>query len=196
VFVWARATAVSILQFDPRTRPQSSRVSSVQVMYQAHVVDGLDGDGRTQVATVSTATIRQPPSGKPKVSHFPHTQRRPTSVRTRRACCQSALCISVSPDERQQRLSVGSLRKWARTLACTARRHTGTAAGLFGLDEPTNAMCSSHRRLCARARSTRGRTRDKAEARVTHYAARLIPAAGCPLWSAGSVARTSRPPHM
>ena len=147
---------MSILQFDPRTRPQSSRVSSVsKFMYQAHVVDGLDGDGRTQVATVSTATIRQPPSGKPSVSHFPHTQRGPTSVRTRRACCQSALCVSVSPDERQQRLSVGSLRKWARTLACTARRHTGTAAGLFGLDEPTNAMCSSHRRLCARARSTR-----------------------------------------
>ena len=135
---------------------------------------------------------------KPKVSHLPHTQWRRTSVRSSAHVGRAAnlpFAFRSSPDERQQRLLAGSLRKLARTMACTARRHTGTAAGLFELDEPTNAMCSSHRRLCARARSTRGRTRDRAEARVTHYAARLIPAAGCPLWSAGSVARTSRPPH-
>ena len=162
---------------------------------QAHVVNALDGGGRMHVATVSTAMTRQLPNGQPMVSHLPHT----AASRLHTAQHQGVLPIChlhfAPPHERQQRPSAGSLRKLARTLAYTARRHTATAAGLFGRDAPTNAMCSSHRRLCARARSTRGRTRDKAEARVTHYAARLIPAAGCPLWSAGSVARTSRPPH-
>ena len=41
-----------------------------------------------------------------------------------------------------------------------------------------------------------GLMRDTAEASVTHHAARLIPPAGGPSRSAGSVARTSRPPHM
>lgn len=58
-------------------------------------------------------------------------------------------------------------------------------------------QCARVTEDCVHGRGRRGPlTRDKAEARVTHYAARLIPAAGCPLWSAGSVARTSRPPHM
>eukprot|EP00964_Phaeocystis_antarctica_P081058 scaffold50676_cov58-Phaeocystis_antarctica.AAC.2 len=48
--------------------------------------------------------------------------------------------------------------------------------------------CSSHRRLRARARIDEGLMRDTAEASVTHHAARLIPPAGGPSRSAGSVA--------
>ena len=68
------------------TRPQSSRVSNVvsrclKFMYQAHVVDGLDGDDRMQLATVSTATIRQPSTqqakGQPPPSHSVASHLRP-----------------------------------------------------------------------------------------------------------------------
>ena len=50
-------------------------------MYQAHVVDGLDGDDRMQLATVSTATIRQPSTqqakGQPPPSHSVASHLRP-----------------------------------------------------------------------------------------------------------------------
>ena len=139
------------------------------------------------------AAAERPADGQPPPSHSSVAP--PYRTASGRAA-NLPFAFRSSPHERQQRLSAGPLRKLARTLAYTARRRTATAAGLFGRDAPTNAMCSSHRRLRARARIDEGLMRDTAEASVTHHAARLIPPAGGPSRSAGSVARTSRPPHM
>ena len=80
---WARATAVSILQFDPRTRPQSSRVSSVQV-YVPSTRGGWTrrrwphAGGHSQHRHDQTAAERQavgqPLPSHSAASHFrPHT---------------------------------------------------------------------------------------------------------------------------
>ena len=149
------------------TRPQSSRVSNVVSRCPSLCTKHTWWMDSTAMTACSWPQSAPPRSGsrrrsKPKVSHLPHTQWRRTSVGR---AANLPFAFRSSPDERQQRLLAGSLRKLARTMACTARRHTGTAAGLFELDEPTNAMCSSHRRLCARARSTRGDTRQSRGAR-------------------------------
>ena len=158
---------------------------------QAHVVNALDGGGRMHVATVSTAMTRQLLSGQPTANHFPHTAA-PRLQGVLPICHLHFAPLHMNGNSGYRPALCANWPGDRPTRRAAAQQRLQVCSG--GMHQPMQVL-ESPKTACT-GEVDEGLMRDTAEASVTHHAARLIPPAGGPSRSAGSVAHTSRPPHM